>query len=91
MRAHRNISGDRIKQARELRAITQEQLAARLAHEAHESGVLSGWVPSRHMIERMEAGDKVVTDAHLYLLARVLATDPGWLIGLPGSRPPKTK
>lgn len=89
MRANRNISGARIKQARELLDITQEQLAARLAREAHESGLASGWVPSRQMVERMEAGDKIVTDIYLYLLARVLQADPGWLIGWPDSRPPK--
>lgn len=72
-----------------MRGLTQEQLAGRLASAADELSLPLDWVPTRDIVEKWEAGEKVVSDYHLRLLAVALSVDPRWLIGDPAGEPPK--
>lgn len=83
----RNRSGSRIRQARELRGLTQEQVAAQFCIKAAEAGV--AWNPTRDVIQSVEDGTKRVTDEMLLVVALTLRTDPTWLIGHPDGVEPK--
>ncbi len=67
-----NICGDKIRQARALRGITQEDLAAKMQTE--------GVNIERNSISKMESGVRFVTDYELLILSKVLDVDVMWLL-----------
>ena len=71
----KNISGDRIREARIRKKISQTELAARMQVE--------GIVIERDSISRIEIGTRFVPDYELPLFAKVLDTSVCWLLGLP--------
>ena len=69
---YRNISGDRIHQARILKQLSQSDLAARMQTMGIDIG--------REAISRIETGDRFVTDYELMAFAEVLGVSIDWLI-----------
>ena len=70
----KNVSGDRIREARLKRRLTQEDLAAKLQIE--------GVIMERDSVSRMEIGTRFVTDYELMVLSKVLGVTMQWLVGL---------
>ena len=70
----KNISGDRIHQARTARRLSQADLAARMQ--------VSGVIIEREAISKIETGDRFVTDYELMMFARVLGVSMEWLINI---------
>ncbi|NBI17537.1 XRE family transcriptional regulator [Neglecta sp. X4] len=70
----KNVSGDRIREARLKRRLTQEDLAAKLQIE--------GVIMERDSVSRMEIGTRFVTDYELMVLSKVLGVSTQWLVGL---------
>lgn len=70
----KNVSGDRIREARLKRRLTQEDLAAKLQIE--------GVIMERDSISRVEIGTHFVTDYELMVLSKVLGVSMQWLVGL---------
>lgn len=70
----KNILGDRIREARLKRRLTQEDLAAKLQIE--------GVIMERDSISRVEIGTHFVTDYELMVLSKVLGVSMQWLVGL---------
>ncbi|NBK79881.1 XRE family transcriptional regulator [bacterium D16-76] len=70
----KNVSGDRIREARLKRRLTQEDLAAKLQIE--------GVIMERDSVSRMEIGTRFVTDYELMVLSKVLGVSMQWLVGL---------
>lgn len=70
----KNVSGDRIREARLKRRLTQENLAAKLQIE--------GVIMERDSVSRMEIGTRFVTDYELMVLSKVLGVSLQWLVGL---------
>lgn len=70
----KNICGDRIRQARCLRKVSQSDLAARLQ--------VNGIIIERDSISRMEIGTRFVADYELMMIAKVLDVSVEWLLGL---------
>ena len=70
----KNVSGDRIREARLKRWLTQEDLAAKLQIE--------GVIMERDSVSRMEIGTRFVTDYELMVLSKVLGVSMQWLVGL---------
>ena len=69
-----NISGERVRRARERAGLSQEQLAVRLQ--------LDGLELTQKAISRMETGERVVADYELVYLARALEVGVLELLGL---------
>ena len=72
-KGRKNLSGDRVNEARARRKITQEDLAARLQIE--------GVTMERDSVSRIEIGTRFVTDYELVVLSRVLGVSMEWLTG----------
>ena len=70
----KNVSGDRIREARLKRRLTQEDLAAKLQIE--------GVIMERDSVSRMEIGTRFVTDYELMVLSKVLGVSMQWLVGM---------
>lgn len=70
----KNICGDRIRQARCAKRLTQGQLAAKLQ--------LAGIIIERDSISRMEIGTRFVADYELRELAKILSVSVNWLLGI---------
>lgn len=70
----KNVSGDKIREARLKRRLTQEDLAAKLQIE--------GVIMERDSVSRMEIGTRFVTDYELMVLSKVLGVSLQWLVGL---------
>lgn len=70
----KNISGDRIRQARVVQRMRQEDLAAKLQ--------IAGVIMERDSVSRMEIGTRFVTDYELMVLSKVLGVSMQWLVGL---------
>ena len=70
----KNVSGDRIREARLKRRLTQEDLAAKLQIE--------GVIMERDSVSRMEIGTRFVTDYELMVLSKVLGVSLKWLVGM---------
>lgn len=70
----KNISGDRIREARLKQRLTQEDLAAKLQIE--------GVIMERDSVSRMEIGTRFVTDYEIVVLSKVLGVSVSWLLGL---------
>lgn len=69
----RNVSGERVRQKRIERKITQAELAARVQCE--------GVTLERDAISRIESGQRMVQDYELRALAEVLGASMDWLAG----------
>ena len=69
----KNISGDRIHQARTRQRISQAELAARLQ--------VRGVTVEREAISKIETGDRFVADYELKYLAEALSVPLEWLVG----------
>lgn len=70
----KNISGDRIREARLKKRISQSDLATRLQ--------VNGVTIERDSISRIEIGTRFVTDYEIKVNARVLDVSPLWLLGI---------
>ena len=71
----KNMCGERVRQARVMRRLTQGELAAKLQVEEV--------VIERDSISRIEAGTRFVADYELLALARILRVDVEWLLTPP--------
>ena len=69
----KNISGDRIHQARTAMRLSQADLAARMQ--------VNGVTIEREAISKIETGDRFVTDYELMVFAKVLNVSMEWLVG----------
>lgn len=69
----RNVSGERVRQKRTGRKITQAELAARVQCE--------GVTLEQDAISRIESGQRMVQDYELRALAEVLGASMDWLAG----------
>ena len=69
----KNVSGDRIHQARTAKRLSQENLAAKMQ--------VSGVIIEREAISKIETGDRFVADYELRALAQVLGVSMEWLTG----------
>ena len=69
----KNISGDRIHQARTAMRLSQADLAARMQ--------VNGVTIEREAISKIETGDRFVTDYELMMFAKVLNVSMEWLVG----------
>ena len=67
----KNICGNRVREARVRRKLTQEELAARLQ--------VAGITIERDSVSRIEIGTRFVADFELVVLAKVLKVDLEWL------------
>ena len=70
-KGRKNLCGQRIKEARARRNITQAELAARLQ--------IAGVTMERDSVSRIEIGTRFVTDYELTVLAKVLGVSIEWL------------
>ena len=67
----KNLCGDRVREARARRKITQADLAARLQ--------VAGVIMERDSVSRIEIGTRFVTDYELVVLSNVLGVSLEWL------------
>ena len=70
----KNICGERIKEIRRKRGLSQENLAARLQTE--------GVNIERDSVSRIEIGTRFVADYELLVLCKVLEVSPEYLLGI---------
>lgn len=70
----KNISGERIKEARKRLQLSQEMLAAKLQVE--------GINIERDSVSRIEIGTRFVADYELLALCRILNVSPNYLLGM---------
>ena len=68
----KNLCGDRIREARLKRRMSQSELAAKLQ--------LEGITLERDSISRIEIGTRFVTDYELKVFARILKVEVEWLL-----------
>lgn len=73
----KNISGNRIRQARLKMQLSQSQLAARMQVE--------GIVIERDSISRIEIGTRFIPDYELPIFSKVLNVSVNWLLGIKNS------
>ena len=69
-----NISGEKVREARESAGLSQEQLAAKLQLDELN-------IPQKS-ISRIETGDRIITDFELIALAKALDVTVYYLLGL---------
>ena len=69
----KNISGDRIRQARTVMRLSQADLAARMQ--------IHGVTIEREAISKIETGDRFVTDYELLTFAKIFGVSMEWLTG----------
>lgn len=70
----KNISGERIREARLKLRLSQSELAERVQVE--------GVIMERDSISRVEIGTRFVPDYEIPVFARVLGVSPLWLLGI---------
>ena len=70
----KNISGERIKEARKRLQLSQADLAAKLQVE--------GVNIERDSVSRIEIGTRFVADYELLALCRILNVSPNYLLGM---------
>ena len=70
----KNICGDRLREARVVRRLRQEDLAAQIQ--------LKGINMERDSISRIEIGTRFVSDFELKIFAEVLGVSVNWLLGM---------
>nr|WP_325259591.1 helix-turn-helix transcriptional regulator [uncultured Oscillibacter sp.] len=71
-RERKNLCGDRVREARARKKITQADLAARLQ--------VAGVIMERDSISRIEIVTRFVTDYELSVLSDVLGVSAEWLL-----------
>ncbi len=69
----KNVSGDRIHQARTAMRLSQADLAARMQ--------VNGVTIEREAISKIETGDRFITDYELMIFAKILGVSLEWLTG----------
>lgn len=69
----KNISGERVHQARTAMRLSQADLAARMQ--------VNGVALEREAISKIETGDRFVTDYELMVFASVFGVSMEWLVG----------
>lgn len=72
----KNVSGDRIREARLKRRLTQEDFAAKLQ--------IAGVTIERDSISRIEIGTRFVADYELMIISEVLGVTVEWLLSKDG-------
>ena len=70
----KNICGDRLREARVVRRLRQEDLAAKIQIE--------GVIMERDSISRIEIGTRFVSDFDLMIFAKMLGVSVNWLLGI---------
>lgn len=70
----KNICGDRLREARVVRRLRQEDLAAKIQIE--------GVIMERDSISRIEIGTRFVSDFELMIFAKALGVSVNWLLGI---------
>lgn len=70
----KNVSGDRIHEARCKLRLTQSDLAAQLQ--------INGIIIERDSISRIEIGTRFVADYELRELSKILKVSVNWLLGI---------
>lgn len=70
----KNISGDRIREARQKLRLSQVDLAARMQ--------VDGIMIERDSVSRIEIGTRFIPDYEIPLFAKVLHVSSDWLLGL---------
>lgn len=70
----KNISGERIREARLKKHLTQTDLAARVQIE--------GVIMERDSISRIEIGTRFIPDYEIPVFAKVLGVSALWLLGI---------
>lgn len=70
----KNISGDRIREARQKLRLSQVDLAARMQVE--------GIMIERDSVSRIEIGTRFIPNYEIPLFAKVLHVSSDWLLGL---------
>ena len=70
----KNISGRRIREARQKSKLSQAELAAKMQ--------VNGIIIERVCISRMEKGTRFIPDYELLMYAKVLGVPVTWLLGL---------
>lgn len=73
----KNISGDRIREARQKRRMSQTDLAAKMQIE--------GIIIERDSISRIEIGTRFIPDYELPIFSKVLNVSVAWLLGMTDS------
>lgn len=73
----KNISGDRIREARKRNKLSQADLAAKMQVE--------GILIERDSVSRIELGTRFVPDYEIPIFAKVLHVSADWLLGLPAN------
>ena len=68
----KNISGDRVHQARTALRLSQSDLAARMQ--------VNGVIIEREAISKIETGDRFVTDYELMVFAKVFGKTMEWFL-----------
>lgn len=76
----KNISGDRIREARLKRRLSQADLAAKVQIE--------GITLERDSISRIEIGTRFVADYELMIFSKILGVDVSWLLSEDDTWPP---
>jgi len=69
----KNLSGERIYQARTRKHLSQADLAAQMQ--------VQGVIIEREAISKIETGNRFVSDYELMVFARVLGVTMDWLVG----------
>lgn len=70
----KNICGDRLREARVVKRLRQEDLAAQIQ--------IKGVIMERDSISRIEIGTRFVSDYELKVFAEVLGVSVNWLLGI---------
>lgn len=76
----KNISGERIREARLKRRLSQADLAAKVQIE--------GIILERDSISRIEIGTRFVADYELMTFSKILGVDVNWLLSEDDTWPP---
>ena len=68
-----NVSGDRVRELRLRRRLSQSALAAKMQTE--------GVIVEQDVISRIESGTRLVTDYELLALTKIFDVSSDWIIG----------
>lgn len=69
-----NVSGDRVRELRLRRRLSQSALAAKMQTE--------GVIVEQDVISRIESGTRLVTDYELLALVKIFEVTSDWIIGI---------
>ena len=68
-----NVSGDRVRELRQRRRLSQAALAAKMQTE--------GVIIEQDVISRIESGSRLVTDYEILALTKIFEVPADWIIG----------